>query len=228
MSDFLTPYRVTSPYGRRSDPFNGNKVHHTGIDLVKRSGGKNAPIESFTDGVVIFANEVPSNIKGTGYGGFGLVVAIQDKNNHNLMYAHLSKSLVKVGDKVKAGQVIGLQGSTGRSTGEHLHFEVRAMCSPCGGFGNDINPIEYLDKHYKKEQPVASPITSIKNKEDEFMKFIMSEQGKSYAKEAINSLSKKGYLNSPSDWEKRVDNGEIYQELPWMTLLLLDRISDHQ
>ncbi|TPG92010.1 peptidoglycan hydrolase, partial [Brevibacillus laterosporus] len=45
---------------------------------------------------------------------------------------------------------------------------------------------------------------------------------------AINSLSKKGYLNSPSDWEKRVENGEIYQELPWMTLLLLDRISDHK
>lgn len=188
MSDFLTPYRVTSPYGRRSDPFNGNKVHHTGIDLVKRSGGKNAPIESFTDGVVTFSKEVPSNVRGTGYVGFGLVVAIKDKNSHNLIYAHLSKSFVKTGDKIKAGQVIGLQGRTGRSTGEHLHFEVRTKCSPSGGFGNDINPIEYLDKHYTIDEPGVPPISTNINEEEEVMKFIMSEQGKSYAKEAIKVI----------------------------------------
>ncbi|MFC8688130.1 N-acetylmuramoyl-L-alanine amidase family protein [Brevibacillus porteri] len=63
-------------------------------------------------------------------------------------------------------------------------------------------------------------------KEDEFMKFIMSEQGKQYAKGAIDNLTKKGHLNDPDLWKKRVDEGTIYQELPWLTLLLLDRVSN--
>jgi|GEM_PF-2052479 len=77
--------------------------------------------------------------------------------------------------------------------------------------------------HKLKITPPVSP-----KEEDAFMQFIMSEQGKKYAKEAIDSLSKKGFLNSPEDWKKRVDSGEIYQELPWMTLVLLDRISNKQ
>ncbi len=79
-----------------------------------------------------------------------------------------------------------------------------------------------VDNQPKEVHPVKQ------NQEDGFMQFIMSDQGKKYAKEAIDSLSKKGFLNSPEDWKKRVDSGEIYQELPWMTLVLLDRISSKQ
>lgn len=65
-----------------------------------------------------------------------------------------------------------------------------------------------------------------KNTEEDFMKFIMSDEGKKYAKDAIDSLTKKGHLNSPDVWKRRVDDGTIFQELPWLTLILLDRVSD--
>src|SRR5690606_4380074 len=121
---------------------------HAGIDLVKHHL---APIEAFTDGEVIYAGLGKG---GTGLGNYGNVVLIKDKNGCGQLYAHLDSVKVKVGDKVKKGQVIGTQGATGRVTGSHLHYEVRKKTSPSYGWTSDkknstINPDTYLRAYFK-------------------------------------------------------------------------------
>ncbi|GAA4711277.1 M23 family metallopeptidase [Brevibacillus fulvus] len=153
-------YRITSPYGPRTSPITGKPEKHTGIDLVKKIGGPNAPIEAFVAGKVTWAKEVPAGVSGTGFGGFGLVVGILDKYGALHMYAHLHDALVKLGEQVKAGQVIGHQGRTGKSTGEHLHYEVRRKgTAPCGGYGSDTEPTEYLVDYFNKEPKQAPAMT---------------------------------------------------------------------
>ncbi len=142
--DILKQYRVTSPFGMRLDPFgSGKMVPHTGIDLVGKE--VNDPIEAFVEGEVIYSADTHP---GTGLGGFGWVVGIKDRNGYFHMYAHLqANSLkVKVGDHVVVGQQLGIMGSTGKSTGKHLHYEVRTCCSPSYGFGHHTNPMKYLEQ----------------------------------------------------------------------------------
>ena len=70
-------------------------------------------------------------VAGSGFGGYGIVVAIRDpETGHSHCYAHLDSVAVKVGDKVKPGEMIGRQGNTGQSTGSHLHYEIRKSSSP--------------------------------------------------------------------------------------------------
>ncbi|MCG7406369.1 peptidoglycan DD-metalloendopeptidase family protein [Paenibacillus sp. ACRRX] len=151
-------YRITSPYGWRSDPFTGNRTWHTGIDLVK---SHQAPILSFTDGTVLHAR---MGITGSGFGGFGNVVAIQANDGALLCYAHLDNITVQTGQVVKTGQKIGTQGSTGRSTGSHLHFEVRRQTTPSFGFKTDTHPETYLLKTMKTETTTKPIPISIQNK----------------------------------------------------------------
>jgi|GEM_PF-610978 len=115
-----------SPFGRRSDPFTGRLAMHPGLDLAGATG---SPIYATSNGVIESAgrNAAYGNAIDISH-GFGIVTR----------YAHLSKILVKEGDKVKKGQKIGIQGSTGRSTGAHLHYEVRINDSP-------VNPIKFLN-----------------------------------------------------------------------------------
>jgi murein DD-endopeptidase MepM/ murein hydrolase activator NlpD len=110
-------YKVTSIYGWRT--LNGAKEFHPGVDLVVAPNG---PLKAFTDGEVVWASE---GVSGSGYGSYGLVVAIKDKNGCCHVYGHLSKILVKKGDKIKKGTVVGNQGNTGHSFGQHLHYEIR-------------------------------------------------------------------------------------------------------
>lgn len=142
-------FRVTSPYGYRNDPFNGSKVFHTGIDLVK---SHRAPIFAFVAGEVVHAKEGQA---GTGFGGFGVVVAVKDERGALHCYAHLDSCSVKVGQYIKVGQEVGKQGTTGRSTGSHLHYEVRTKSTPSYGFGSHTDPSEYLGKHIVKEPEKA-------------------------------------------------------------------------
>jgi murein DD-endopeptidase MepM/ murein hydrolase activator NlpD len=121
------PYAVTSPYGYRIHPVLGYKVFHAGMDLAVFWG---TPVYSLMDGTVI-ASEAMS--------GYGNVVMINHGNIITL-YAHLSCSKVKVGQTVKGGQQIALSGNTGRSTGPHLHFEVRNLK------GETMNPANYYVK----------------------------------------------------------------------------------
>ena len=115
-SDFVKPLkkaRVTSRFDYRVNPVTGRYVFHTGIDLGAASG---SDIMAMKSGKVVSAKYS---------GGYGKVVIIEHSDGIRTLYAHCSKLLVKAGDKVKRGEVIALVGSTGNSTGPHLHLEFR-------------------------------------------------------------------------------------------------------
>ena len=115
----------TSGYGVRSDPFRGAAAMHAGIDLAAPTG---TPIYATADGMVDRAEWS---------GGYGNLVEINHGKGLQTRFGHLSRILVHPGDRVKRGQVIALMGSTGRSTGSHLHYEVRID-------GHAVNPVPFL------------------------------------------------------------------------------------
>jgi len=116
----------TSGYGVRSDPFRGSAAMHAGIDL---SGPIGTPIYATADGVVSTA--------GWNSGGYGNLVKVDHGRGIETRYGHLSAITVRPGDRITRGQVIGRMGSTGRSTGSHLHYEVRID-------GRAVNPIPFM------------------------------------------------------------------------------------
>ena len=117
--------RITSGFGFRIDPFTGKRAFHPGIDIIAPKG---TPVRVTADGIVSFSGYRPD------YGKFVLVL---HKNGFSTLYAHLSKIFVRPGQKLRKGDIIGLVGSTGRSTGPHLHYEVRLR-------GRYLNPEEFL------------------------------------------------------------------------------------
>ena len=117
--------RVSSPFGYRIHPVLGIKKLHTGIDIPAPTG---TPTVAVASGTVIY-----SGVQGS----YGNTVMIQHDNGLVSLYAHNSSLVVKVGDQVKKGQVVAKIGSTGRSTGPHLHFEIRVN-------GTAQNPLNYL------------------------------------------------------------------------------------
>lgn len=104
---------LTSDFGNRSDPFTGKPAYHNGLDIGAKYG---TPIIAAAEGKVIQASDKKN--------GYGKCVIIEHASGFRTMYAHASSLNVKVGQYVKAGQVIAKVGSTGRSTGPHLHFSV--------------------------------------------------------------------------------------------------------
>ncbi len=117
--------RITSGFGMRIDPFNGKWAFHSGVDIKGRIG---LPIRVTADGIV----------KSVGYSrGYGKYVIIYHGRGFSTLYAHLYKIKVKRWQRVKRGDVIGLMGNTGRSTGPHLHYEVRVGNRP-------VNPLKFM------------------------------------------------------------------------------------
>ena len=106
-------YWVTSKFGIRLDPFKKSKATHKGIDLASMSGNK---IRTQAKGKVIRAD---ANV-----GGYGMLIEIDHGNGFKTKYAHMQKMYVQKGDEVEANEAIGEVGSTGRSTGPHLHYEI--------------------------------------------------------------------------------------------------------
>lgn len=104
---------ITSPFGYRRSPFTGRREFHEGIDIAASVG---SPIRVPADGVVVFAGR---------NGGYGKVVVVDHGYGFSTRYGHCSRILVRVGERVKRGQVIARVGNTGRSTAPHLHYEVR-------------------------------------------------------------------------------------------------------
>lgn len=104
---------VTSDFGQRLDPYTADKVMHAGLDIAAPHGKE---VEAPSDGTVVFAGLE---------GGYGNVLVIDHGYGIKTRYGHLSQLLVKAGDKVVRGQKVALVGNTGRSTGPHLHYEVR-------------------------------------------------------------------------------------------------------
>ena len=103
---------ISSLFGIRTDPINGKKELHEGLDFAGKPG---TPVSSIAAGIVTWS--------GPSY-GYGNMVEISHGNGYITRYAHNKKNLVSVGDKVEKGEVIALMGSTGRSTGTHVHIEV--------------------------------------------------------------------------------------------------------
>ncbi|MBQ8751374.1 MAG: peptidoglycan DD-metalloendopeptidase family protein [Alphaproteobacteria bacterium] len=105
-------YWLSSPFGKRSDPFNSKSARHKGVDLASNKGNK---VKTMADGIVTKS----------GWGnGYGKIVEIDHGNGFKTKYAHLNAIYVKKGATVTNGQAIGEVGSTGRSTGPHLHYEI--------------------------------------------------------------------------------------------------------
>jgi murein DD-endopeptidase MepM/ murein hydrolase activator NlpD len=117
--------RVTSGYGFRNHPFMGKRVFHSGVDISVPPG---TPVQATADGVVSFS----------GWNGKeGNIVVIEDGNGFRTAFAHNSKVIAKVGKRVRRGDVISYSGSSGASTGPHLHYEVWKG-------GRSVNPSDYI------------------------------------------------------------------------------------
>ena len=117
---------ISSGFGPRRSPFTGRLSMHKGIDIAGPDG---TPIVATADGIVI-RSEFNKY-------GFGNLIVINHGYGFSTKYGHLQKLTVKVGDRVKRGQVIAYRGNTGRSTGTHLHYEVNINNVP-------INPLNYI------------------------------------------------------------------------------------
>lgn len=144
----------SSYFGVRSDPFRGTAAMHAGVDIP---GAKGTPIHATADGIVERAGRA---------GGYGNLVEIDHGKGIETRYGHLSKILVEPNQRVKRGQVIALMGSTGRSTGSHLHYEVRID-------GRAVNPMPFLQTadyltalQDKAAQPAPTTLASVKEIED--------------------------------------------------------------
>lgn len=118
---------MSSRFGRRNDPFTGRIAWHEGVDFAGKEG---SDIIAVASGVVTWSGERY---------GYGQLVEVNHGNGFSTRYAHCKENLVKVGDVVKKGQVIALMGSSGRSTGPHVHFEVYKN-------GRAVDPSSYIHR----------------------------------------------------------------------------------
>lgn len=119
--------RISSPYGWRRHPVTGRRDFHRGLDISN----------STNTAVYVTAN---GTVRAVGYNRYyGRYIIVTHKFGYETMYAHLNRTLVKEGDSITRGDIIGQMGSTGRSTGSHLHYEVRK-------YRKTVNPYPYLNK----------------------------------------------------------------------------------
>jgi septal ring factor EnvC (AmiA/AmiB activator) len=126
---------ISSAFGNRVDPFTGRTQFHPGVDFAGPPGSQ---VVSVASGVVSYSGERM---------GYGNVVEVNHGNGYVTRYAHNQKNMVKVGDTIQKGDLLSLIGSTGRSTGPHLHFEVLRD-------GRQIDPMSFITKN------AASPLTA--------------------------------------------------------------------
>lgn len=119
--------RLAGGYGRRSDPLSGEGEMHKGVDIVAPTG---TPVHAAADGIVVQAGW---------NGGYGRSVVIDHGHNYRTLYGHLSRLDVMEGKEIRQGETLGAVGTTGHSTGAHLHYEVHIGATP-------VNPYRFLAK----------------------------------------------------------------------------------
>jgi murein DD-endopeptidase MepM/ murein hydrolase activator NlpD len=119
--------RLMDGFGHRSDPFSGEGAMHTGVDISAPQG---TGVRATADGIVIHANW---------YNGYGRCVIVDHGNGYQTLYGHLSRIEVIEGQEIRQSEVVGRVGSSGRSTGPHLHYEVRVRSTP-------VNPYRFLNQ----------------------------------------------------------------------------------
>ena len=133
---FASRFRVASPYGLRTDPITGEAGSwHGGVDLV--SDDRN--VRAVMSGIVLRSRMVPDLGDGNRTYEWGNYVSIGGDDGKVCYYCHLDQRAVEEGNRVSAGQILGVEGNTGRSTGIHLHFEVRDYV------GRQIDPCAYIE-----------------------------------------------------------------------------------
>lgn len=116
---------ISSPFGRRVNPVSGKAGFHAGVDIANDPG---TPIHCTADGRVAFASWD---------GGYGKLVIVDHGNGYQTYYGHLSQIRTAAGLRLKKGDVVGLMGATGETTGPHVHYEIRL-------YGVPVNPIKYM------------------------------------------------------------------------------------
>ncbi|WP_271079195.1 M23 family metallopeptidase [Aurantiacibacter sp. MUD61] len=133
----LADARLTSGYGNRNHPILRRRARHNGVDLAAPTG---TPVYATADGIVEMAQW---------YSSYGNYVQIGHGGEMETRYAHLSRYTVSSGEQVRAGDLIGYVGSTGRSTGPHLHYEIRVS-------GDPVNPIPYMTANLEIDESAAA------------------------------------------------------------------------
>jgi murein DD-endopeptidase MepM/ murein hydrolase activator NlpD len=128
--------RLVDGFGHRSDPFSGEGAMHTGIDISAPMG---TSVKATADGIVMYANW------NTGY---GRCVIVDHGNGYQTLYGHLSQIGVIEGEEIRQGEIVGRVGNSGRSTGPHLHYEVRVHSTP-------VNPYRFLSQSAAMKSAVA-------------------------------------------------------------------------
>lgn len=148
----VTPLRgqnfvLTSPFGNRRSPFTKQIDFHPGIDLAAPVG---TPIHASADGEVVFAGRYPLK-QSVGWWRYGNLIAVRNGDRFVTLYGHCDEVLVRHGQKVRQGEVIGKVGNTGWSTNPHLHYEVRQRTD--GGEWEPVDPRIYiLDHRWRDEE----------------------------------------------------------------------------
>lgn len=191
---------MTSPFGYRIHPITGQRRLHGGVDFGAPGG---SPIPSTTGGTVSFA--------GWNSGGFGNLVKVR-QGMWEMLYAHMSKVLVNAGQSVKKGDILGLVGSTGASTGNHLHYETRKN-------GQRINPMSL--KGFKTGGLIKSKMMAMLGEEGEEIVIPTARNRRTDAMKLLALAAKKigadkGSFTRPSGMSGRGNNG--YKELLEATL----------
>jgi len=156
--------KVNSNFGYRRDPFTGRREFHAGVDIGMKYGSS---VSAAIEGVVTYAGWM---------GGYGKLVVITNSDGISTRYGHLSRITVKNGSRISQGQRIGTVGSTGRSTGAHLHFEVRKDDKP-------LNPTKFISGTKLVEEPDDEQDSKTKSK-------AVSKSSKSSRKSKSSKTSK--------------------------------------
>lgn len=179
-------YSITSEFGIRNDPYAGNKASHSGLDIAPLSGDYGTVnVIAAKSGTVIRVNNDPTcesnslneSCNGSGYGNY---VEIEHQDGNTTLYGHMHKNTitVSVGDIVDQGQVIGKVGSSGRSTGMHLHFEVRENSIA-------VNPLNYISEN--NERPSATS-NNVLMGSDSKQTICLTLKDNGYSNEAVAGL----------------------------------------
>lgn len=182
--------RLTSPYGYRIHPVHKTRQLHGGVDLVNQKGGK-VPIYASADGTVRLIKNTA-----TGYGKYVILTHSILGVKYETVYAHLDSYSVKVGQKLKQGEQLGIMGTTGTSTGIHLHFEIHKGTYNYGNgtYPSSLDPMKHIS--------LSVTPSTIKNKGDLTMsqynelKKLIDEQAKTI-KKLQEELSKKSDTINP-------------------------------
>lgn len=137
--------RLTSSYGYRIHPITKKRKFHRGMDLKAKM---RTPVMATANGVVVY-------VRSRDNGDFGRVIKVQHSFGFMTIYAHLNKTEVKLGDVIRKGQVIGLTGNSGRSSGPHLHYEVRYG-------GKVLNPRDFIKWNFKNYDKIFTKQRRVK------------------------------------------------------------------